>query len=143
MAWVSKENIDSKKPLIKALNKEYGIKATLSGTNDYSMTLTISEGPIDFISSYLNHNDDKPAMARNWAREHTVKQITESQHVDVNPYWYNEHFDGKALEYLRKAFEIMHQGNHDRSDIQTDYFDVGWYVDVRIGRWNKPYKLVK
>ena len=142
MAWVTKANIDSKKPLIKALNKEYGIKGTLSGTNDYSMTLTISEGPIDFISSYIKSNDNKP-MAQPSAWEHTVKDIMENQHIDVNPYWYNEHFDGKALEYLRKAFEIMNQGNHDRSDIQTDYFDVGWYVDVKIGRWNKPYKLVK
>jgi len=142
MAWVTKANIESKKPLIKALNKEYGIKGTLYGTNDYSMTLTISEGPIDFISSYIKSNDDKP-MAQPSAWEHTVKDIMQSQHIDVNPYWYNEHFDGKALEYLRKAFEIMNQGNHDRSDIQTDYFDVGWYVDVKIGRWNKPYKLVK
>ena len=142
MAWVTKANIESKKPLIKALNKEYGVKGTLSGTNDYSMTLTISEGPIDFISSYIKSNDDKP-MAQPSAWEHTVKHITQSQHIDVNPYWYNEHFDGKALEYLRKAFEIMNQGNHDRSDIQTDYFDVGWYVDVKIGRWDKPYKLTK
>ena len=29
--------------------------------------------------------------------------------------------------------------NHDNSDIQTDYFDVGWYVDVNAGIWNKPY----
>ena len=142
MAWVTKANIESKKPLIKALNKEYGIKGTLSGTNDYSMTLTISEGPIDFISSYIKSNDNKP-MSQPSAWEHTVKDIMENQHIDVNPYWYNDHFDGKALEYLRKAFEIMNQGNHDRSDIQTDYFDVGWYVDVKIGRWNKPYKLSK
>jgi hypothetical protein len=37
----------------------------------------------------------------------------------------------------------MMVGNHDRSDIQSDYFDVGWYVDINIGRWNKPYALVK
>jgi hypothetical protein len=32
-------------------------------------------------------------------------------------------------------------GNHDRSDIQSDYFDVGWYVDVNIGSWNRPYEV--
>ena len=36
----------------------------------------------------------------------------------------------------------MNDGNHDRSDPQSDYFDVGWYVDVNIGKWNKPYTLV-
>jgi len=21
----------------------------------------------------------------------------------------------------------------------TDYFDVGWYISVNLGRWDKPY----
>jgi hypothetical protein len=33
----------------------------------------------------------------------------------------------------------MNDGNWDKSDIQSDYFNVGWYVDVNIGKWNKPY----
>jgi hypothetical protein len=33
----------------------------------------------------------------------------------------------------------LNTGNHDNSDSQTDYFDVGWYVDVKVGKWNKPY----
>jgi hypothetical protein len=37
----------------------------------------------------------------------------------------------------------MNVGNHDRSDIQSDYFDVGWYVDVNVGAWNQPYELAK
>ncbi len=32
---------------------------------------------------------------------------------------------------------------YDNSDIMTDYFDVAWYVDINIGKWNKPYKLVE
>jgi hypothetical protein len=35
------------------------------------------------------------------------------------------------------------EGNHDNSDIQSDYFDVGWYVEVNIGKWNKAYDLQK
>jgi hypothetical protein len=35
----------------------------------------------------------------------------------------------------------MNAGNWDKSDIQTDYFNVGWYIDVNIGKWNKPYTL--
>jgi hypothetical protein len=37
----------------------------------------------------------------------------------------------------------MNAGNWDKSDIQTDYFDVGWYIDVNVGRWDKPYALVR
>jgi hypothetical protein len=23
----------------------------------------------------------------------------------------------------------------------TDYFDVGWYIDINVGKWNKPYQF--
>ena len=29
--------------------------------------------------------------------------------------------------------------NYDNSDIQTDYFDIGWYVDINVGKWDKPF----
>jgi hypothetical protein len=44
---------------------------------------------------------------------------------------------------MRELYAAMMDGNHDNSDIQTDYFDVGWYIDINIGAWNAPYTLVK
>jgi hypothetical protein len=35
----------------------------------------------------------------------------------------------------------MMVGNHDKSDVMTDYFNVGWYIDINIGKWDKPYKV--
>jgi hypothetical protein len=58
----------------------------------------------------------------------------------VSHHW-TDHFDGKAKEFLDKAFEIMFEGNHDNSDIMTDYFDVGWYCDINIGKWDRPYTV--
>ena len=57
----------------------------------------------------------------------------------MNPYWYQDHFVGKSKKFLAEVIPAMNAGNHNNSDIQTDYFDVGWYIDVNIGRWNKPY----
>jgi hypothetical protein len=57
----------------------------------------------------------------------------------VNPYHYGSHFTGKALQFLKEVLTAMNKGNWDKSDIQSDYFNVGWYVDVNIGKWNKPY----
>ena len=28
---------------------------------------------------------------------------------------------------------------YDRSDIQSDYFDVSYYLTLRVGKWNKAY----
>jgi len=33
----------------------------------------------------------------------------------------------------------MNNGNHNNSDIQTDYFDVGWYITVNLGKYDTPY----
>ncbi len=142
MAWVTKQNIDSKKPLIKALCKEYGVKATLSGTNDYSMKLTIASGEIDFIANYIEciENDWRESSHH---KQENIDYVKRTGYIQANPYYLEDSFSGKALEFMQKAKHIMNEGNHDRSDIMTDYFDVGWYVDLHIGRWNKPFQTKK
>jgi len=142
MAWVSKENIDSKKAAIKALNKKYGVKATLSGTNDHAMRLKIASGKIDFINNYVE------AVKENYSNriesvEQQIAYVLKDNHIGVNHYHLDKHFKGEALEYLQKACDIMNEGNHDNSDSMTDYFDVGWYIDIDVGQWNKPYQLIK
>jgi len=37
----------------------------------------------------------------------------------------------------------MNDGNWNRSDSSVDYFDVGWYIDINIGNWAKPYQLME
>jgi hypothetical protein len=44
-----------------------------------------------------------------------------------------------ALDFMKEIFVAMNDGNWDKSDIQSDYFNVGWYVDVNIGKWDKHY----
>jgi hypothetical protein len=52
---------------------------------------------------------------------------------------YPEEFQGLFTE-LKNA---MNDGNHDNSDAMVDYFDVGWYVEINIGSWKKPYKKIE
>ena len=62
----------------------------------------------------------------------------------VNEYWYHESFaydNPKITDFLSELIPSMNDGNHDNSDIMTDYFDVGWYINVRVGKWDKPYIL--
>ncbi len=114
MAYMSQERKASLAPAIKAILKKYGVKGSLSVDNHSSLVLTVSEGPIDFGTDYLQ----------------------------VNTHWLGERFEGKARKFLMEVVAAMNVGNHNRSDIMTDYFDVGWYVNVNIGRWNKPYNKI-
>lgn len=129
MAWMNQEKKAKLAPGIKAVLKKYGVKGTLGVHNHSTLVLNIKEGPIDFIGNYNEVRIDRRTNPNDLAQSH----------LQVNPYWYQEHFTGKAYKFLSELFAAMMAGNHDRSDIQTDYFDVGWYVDVNIGQWNKPY----
>ena len=125
MAYVSQELKAKLSPMIKSICKNYGVKASLAVSNHSTLVLNIKSGSIDFFKSY-NRDLDKP----------------ENGNIQVNPYWYNDDFDGAAKEFLSEVITAMNEGNFDKSDLQTDYFHVGWYVNVNIGQWDKPYELV-
>jgi hypothetical protein len=135
MAHVSQELKARLSPRVRALLAEYGLKGSLSVRNHSTLVLTVQQGPIDFISDYNRVAGERYS--------HMGRFQPAQDNLDVNIYHYRDHFSGPALEFLRKVVAVMNDGNHDHSDIQSDYFDVGWYVDIKIGKWNKPYALVK
>jgi len=134
MAYINQERKAQIAAKVKPILKRYGIKGTLAVRNHMTLVLNIHNGVIDFIS---NSNE---TCARDPYQVAQGGQPSRD-YVDVNPYHYDKHFDGAAKQFLQEVMGALNDGNHDRSDIQTDHFDVGWYVDVNIGRWNKPYKL--
>jgi hypothetical protein len=123
MAYVSQEMKAARAPQIKALLKQYGLKGTLSVKNHMELVLTITEGKIDFIKN-INETNDRG-------------------HIDVNPYHFQNHFSGSAKDFLAKAFAALKGEDYfNKSDVMTDYFHVSHYFAIRIGKWDKPYKLV-
>ena len=137
MAYMSQERKAEIAPKVKAICARYGIKATLAVRHHSTLVLNIKSGKLDFIENYINANHNRHYGGSMSADQ--VAYIRQGQTLDVNPYWYQEHFSGFPKAFLEEIFQAMNKGNHDNSDIQSDYFDVGWYVDVNIGAWNKPY----
>jgi len=135
MAYVSQELKAKLSPAIKLVCKKFGVKASLAVRNHSTLVLNVKSGPIDFIGNLNKVCSVAPGADRYGPYRAAVGSI------DVNPYHYRDHFDGKALAFLSAIMPVMNTGNHDNSDIQTDYFDIGWYIDVNIGSWNKPYIL--
>jgi hypothetical protein len=123
MAYYSQERKQEAAPKVKAILKKYGIKGSLAVNNHSTVVLNIKSGNLDFIKNF------------NEAGGVSIKNIS------VNPYHFQTHFTGECLKFLAEVFAALSEGNHNNSDIQTDYFDVGWYIDVNIGQWDKPYIL--
>jgi hypothetical protein len=141
MAYMSQEKKAQIAPVVKAILKKYNVKGSLSVRNHSTLSLTIKSGAIDFVENFIQ-TDANVIYGKKMSQDQ-IDYIRKNQSVDVNPYWYHEHFSGVAKEFLTEILTAMNDGNWDKSDIQTDYFNVGWYVNVNIGSWNKPYILEK
>ncbi len=139
MAYVSQDLKAKLAPAIKAVLKKYGIKGTLAVRTHSTLQLNIKSGKIDFIENYLSTDKRSPSAKKLSADQ--IAYVRKNGTLDVNPYWYQEHFSGNAKKFLTEVIGAMKTGNWDNSDIQTDYFDVGWYIDVNIGNWKKPYTV--
>jgi hypothetical protein len=133
MAYMNQERKAKIAPAVKSILKRYGVKGTLS-TSRQSISLNIKSGPMDFIANYNETVDQRPGGFRNSSPANKC--------IQINPYWYRDHFSDKVIvKFLDEVLRALNDGNHDNSDIQTDYFDVGWYVHVNVGNWNKPYTV--
>jgi hypothetical protein len=138
MAYFNQDRKAERAPAIKAILKKYGVKGSLAVRNHMTFVLNIKSGSIDFIENFVQTDGIGHGKKMDQAQ---IEYIRKNRSLDVNTYWYQEHYSGVAKSFLKEVLAAMNGGNHDNSDIQTDYFDVGWYVDVNIGSWNKPYIL--
>lgn len=131
MAYVSQE----KKAKIKtALDKVMpkGWKWSLAVRHHSTIVLTISKGPRDLTicPAYSSPSEDYPERQK-FDRSLTGIGIDKSFPA------------GKTLETMKKVVDALNTDNFDKSDSQTDYFHVGHYVDIRIGRYDKPFVVTK
>jgi len=126
MAYMNQEKKAVIAAKLKPILKKYGVKGTLSVGADSRKKLNVKAGKVDFITDYGDAED-----ARKFG-------------IQVNPYWFQDHFTGKSKKFLAEAFDALKgAGYYNNSDAMTDYFDTAYYYDINIGRWNKPYELTK
>lgn len=145
MAYVSQELKAKLAPQIKAVLKKYGMKGTIAVNHGMTLVVNIKSGKLDMIGNYLETNAESIRMRT--TPEHAESQlnyIRTSQFLDINQYWYQDHFTGDCKAFLAELIPAMKgEDFYDNSDIMTDYFDVSHYVDINVGNWQKPYELIK
>lgn len=143
MAYMNQERKSELAPKIKAVLKKYGMKGTI-GVRDYrSLVVNIKEGALDLIGNANRYN--KMISERRGTHFYEC-----GDYLQVNQFyaadWAKEVGDNKISKFYEELIAAMNgKGcsvqNYDNSDSMIDYFDVGWYIDINVGRWNKPYQL--
>ena len=127
MAYMSQEKKKTIAADLKAvMPKDW--KWTLAVEGHSTIVLTIRSAPVDLL-----------------ARLCAAGCLAGNHHFALNPYHWRGQLDADAelVEIFEPIFAAMNKGNHDRSDIQSDYHDVGWYVTVQIGAWDRPFKVTQ
>ena len=133
MAWMNQE----KKAIIAAALKKVvpsDWKYSLKVDNHSSIVMTVRSASVDFpqllVDSFPNGKNQYGDV------------VTKPGNFEVNQYHYKgkwgeqEALIGQIIDALNSA------DNYDKSDIMTDYFDVGYYIHLKFGEWNKPFEFV-
>lgn len=124
MAYVNQEKkakiAAALKPVVPA-----GWKYSLAVQNGSTIVMTIRQAPVDLIGALY---PDTPLDQR-------------PSYSSVNHYHIGNAFPNnpELAEVFKKIVGALNVDNYDNSDIQTDYFDVGHYVSLNVGRWDSPF----
>jgi len=135
MAYMSQEKKAAVAPAVKRILEKYKVKGSLAVRHHSTLVLNIKSGALDFIGDYNR------TAANRLDRCGEFRKVAD--HIQVNEYHLESMYTGKVLKFLTEVKDAMNVGNHDRSDSMVDYFDVGWYVNINVGKWDKPYSLEK
>jgi predicted ATP-binding protein involved in virulence len=120
MAYINSEEV---KQIRNKLKTEFP-QLKFSVVNEHSMSVSVSimKSNIDF-QDILKGDTDK----------------------SINHYHIDQY--GKHKPMFLKMIDIIQNGSdkkwYNKSDSMTDYFDVAFYFDLNIGRWDRPYELTK
>jgi len=119
MAYITSEKVaEMRKEIKKVYPSKDGWKFSIRRLHGYEIAVDILASPV---------------------------QMTLKGYEQVNHYYIDKHYEDalRVKKVLNKIYSIISKGNYDKSDVMTDYFNVGWYMSINIGRWDRPFIHVK
>jgi len=114
MAYI---DADAVKVIRKDIKAKYpakdGWKFSITKRDSSVLTVAIMQAPIPFVK--------------------------DGEYQDINHHYISKD-DEKTSSILEDITRIANKTNYDKSEAQVDYFDVGFYFYLKIGKWDKPFQ---
>ena len=122
MAYVTQEMKKKLAVGIKEVLKKYKVKGSIAVRHHSTLVVNLKSGAVDFVNDSVGKGGFE---------------------YQVNPYWFDRHYTGKAKAFLTELLDAMKPAGmwYDRSDAMTDYFDTAYYTDINVGQWDKSYEV--
>ena len=134
MAYISAEDV---KAIRVALKAEFGKTYKFGVKRDHSsgVRITFKEGPAFETTKRFDRYT------------HEEVDVDINGYEQVNPYHAERLYGEKNAKIIDKVSEIAHTAPglaggktyYCNDDIQSDYFDRAYYVNIHVGDWDKPY----
>lgn len=94
-----------------------GWKYSLSVRNCSTLVMTIAAAPLDLLAK-MN-------------RDAAAENLEPMDYVSMSAKWLDRNFDGDLLAVMERISDVLNGGNY--------YFDAGWYVEIKIGAYFRPF----
>ena len=130
MAYISTDVVALKRKQLKERFPDFTFSVRREHSSSINVAIMSSPHPLPFYRD-RDLNIGMQVHPDGWtiSEYHYESTFREDIHPN-NAIW---------LPILKDFIAIVDEGNHDNSDVYTDYFDVGFYTHMSFGRWDRPY----
>ena len=136
MAYISTEEVAAIRKELKKELPEY--KFSVTKHHHSSVTVAFMKGP---------------AFAEFQSRDRYTGEFKDDViegHEQLNHHWAMDFYGEKNGALIKKVEKIIKTAPvkaggrewYDKSDAMTDYFDTAYYMNIHVGKWDKPYEVV-
>jgi hypothetical protein len=116
-------------------------KFSVTKRHHSSISISLMTAPFDVFSTPdvdkipMSRCGDTISIMDHWA------SLPTKGNLGVNHYYIADSFmlTDKAKDLFTNIVNFVKSFNYDDSDAMTDYFDTNFYLDVSIGKWDKPF----
>ncbi|QGH74995.1 hypothetical protein MAL1_00249 [Bacteriophage DSS3_MAL1] len=144
MAYITTEQVaDIRARLKEAFPVKDGWKLSVRRRDAMAVDVLFMAGPHTFKAwdyDPYSHDPDAPKSSQHAQAMGAIAEVTEG---GVNQYYIADNWTPESAKILQKAYDIIARDHWDESDSQSDYFHCAYYISMGIGRWDKPYQVVK
>ena len=111
-----------------------------------SLSVALTEAPFAAFTSEETHAQLNQFQFRDLGKDYYRGSWESGKGVFRDPNSKSFINNGAALteqawDTMQRADQIADKDNWDKSDIQSDYFNVNYYLHLNIGRWDKPFVI--
>ena len=109
--------------------------------SDFQVIEDFDKIPEETLFSYEHNSNYKREELKDFQSKkyHQLNQYTLRQDYNLRNWCNGVFLTKEGHEMFKKVVECFDQYNWNHSDISIDYFDVHFYLDLEIGKWDKDY----